>query len=135
MGYGAGPFFARRRLELEKIYRGDPRRENNFLRPIGGHPGAPRGAKVGTSYNQIDQNYCAAIFVSCVNGAEAMPEFDWRSPESYKSLQNADITDIAWECLRRNVDYQRDYHAMIANSPDGQVTLEFRRRWGICFRS
>jgi hypothetical protein len=64
-----------------------------------------------------------------------MPEFDWRSPESYKSLQNADITDIAWECLRRNADYRRDYEAMIANNPDGGVTPEFRRRWGICFRS
>ena len=64
-----------------------------------------------------------------------MPEFDWRSPESYKSLQNADIIDIAWECLRRNADYRRDYAAMIANSPDGEVTPEFRRRWGICFRS
>ena len=64
-----------------------------------------------------------------------MPEFDWRSPESYNSLQSADITHIAWECLRRNVDYQRDYTAMIAKSPDGEVTPVFRRRWGICFRS
>ena len=46
-----------------------------------------------------------------------MPEFDWRSPESYKSLQDAEITDIAWECLRRNADYRRDYEAMIASSP------------------
>ncbi|MCP3394937.1 hypothetical protein NLM27_40005 [Bradyrhizobium sp. CCGB12] len=23
---------------------------------------------------------------------------------------------------------------MIADSPDGEVTEEFRRRWGICFR-
>ncbi|MDI3563363.1 transcriptional regulator domain-containing protein [Bradyrhizobium sp. Arg816] len=64
-----------------------------------------------------------------------MPAFDWRSPESYKSPQEADITDIAWERLRRNADYQRDYQATIANSPDGQVTAEFRRRWGICFRA
>ena len=64
-----------------------------------------------------------------------MPEFDWRSPKSYKCLQDAEITDIAWECLRRNVDYQRDCTAMIANGPDGEVTPEFRRRWGICFRS
>ncbi|MCP1830217.1 MULTISPECIES: transcriptional regulator domain-containing protein [Bradyrhizobium] len=64
-----------------------------------------------------------------------MPEFDWRSPESYKSLQDAEIIDIAGECLRRNVDYRRSYEAMLANSPDGEVTPEFRRRWGICFRS
>ena len=135
MGYGAGPSLARYPLELEEIHRRCTGREHNFLRPFGGHPGAPRGAKVGASYNPIDQNYCAAILFSFVNGAGAMPEFDWRSPESYKSLQNADITDIAWECLRRNVDYRRDYEVMIANSPDGEVTPEFRRRWGICFRA
>lgn len=63
-----------------------------------------------------------------------MPEFDWRSPDSYKSLEDAEITDIARECLRRNVDYRRDYEAMIASSPNGEATTEFRRRWGICFR-
>ncbi|WP_316396954.1 transcriptional regulator domain-containing protein [Bradyrhizobium sp. 33ap4] len=63
-----------------------------------------------------------------------MPEFDWRSPESFKSLQDAEITDIAWECLRRNTDYRRDHEAMIANKPAGEVTAEFRRRWGTCSR-
>ncbi|MCK1695333.1 DUF6499 domain-containing protein [Bradyrhizobium sp. 144] len=63
-----------------------------------------------------------------------MPEFDWRSPDSYKTLQDAEITDIAWEFLRRNADYRRAYEAMIADSPYGEVTEEFRRRWGICFR-
>ncbi|WP_347710852.1 DUF6499 domain-containing protein [Bradyrhizobium sp. CB1650] len=40
-----------------------------------------------------------------------------------------------WECLRRNVDYQREHRAMVANSPDGEVTPEFRRRCGVCFRA
>jgi hypothetical protein len=31
-----------------------------------------------------------------------MPDFDWRSPEAYSKLQNADLTGLAWECLRRN---------------------------------
>ncbi|WP_442855165.1 transcriptional regulator domain-containing protein [Bradyrhizobium sp. CCGE-LA001] len=56
-----------------------------------------------------------------------MPEFDWRSPDSYKSLQDA-------ECLRRNADYRRDFEAMVASSPDGEVKPEFRRKWGLCFR-
>jgi len=63
-----------------------------------------------------------------------MPKFDWRSPESYKSLQDANVTDVAWEFLRRNQDYRRDYEETIRNSSDGEVTPEFRRRWGICFR-
>ncbi|WP_249152170.1 transcriptional regulator domain-containing protein [Bradyrhizobium liaoningense] len=45
-----------------------------------------------------------------------MPEFDWRSPDSFKSLENAEITHIACEGLRMNVDYN-DYEAMIASSP------------------
>ncbi|WP_225185130.1 DUF6499 domain-containing protein [Bradyrhizobium sp. NBAIM01] len=44
------------------------------------------------------------------------------------------MTDIAWECLRRNADYRREYEVMIADSPDGEVTPEFRRRRGLCFR-
>ena len=42
-----------------------------------------------------------------------MPEFDWRAPESYKRVQDADITAIAWEYLRRNPDYRRDYQEMV----------------------
>ena len=53
-----------------------------------------------------------------------MPEFDWRSPDSFKSLENAEITEIAWVGLRMNVDYQRDYDAIIANNSDGAVTEE-----------
>lgn len=68
------------------------------------------------------------------NGIELMPEFNWRSPASYLDLQDVETPDIAWECLRHNVDYQRDYDAMIASRPDRQVTPEFRRKWGICFR-
>jgi hypothetical protein len=26
-----------------------------------------------------------------------MLEFDWRSPEPYRSLQDAEVTDIAWD--------------------------------------
>jgi hypothetical protein len=101
---------------------------------IGGHSGAPRGAKLGASYNRFVHTYCGAIVVSCVQWGGIMPEFNWRSPDSYKSLQDADITDIAWECLRRNADYRREYEVMIVNRPNGEVTEEFRRKWGICFR-
>ncbi|WP_247297706.1 MULTISPECIES: hypothetical protein [unclassified Bradyrhizobium] len=53
-----------------------------------------------------------------------MPEFDWRSPDSFKSLENAEITEIAWVGLRMNVDYQRDYEAIIANSSDDRGIQE-----------
>jgi Family of unknown function (DUF6499) len=61
-----------------------------------------------------------------------MPDFDWRSPEAYSKLQNADRAGLAWECLRRNVEYQKQYRA-IANPADG-APAEFRKKWGLTFR-
>jgi hypothetical protein len=63
MGYRAGASFARYWLKLEEFANHISVENTVFLRLFGGHPGAPRGAKVGTSYNPIDQNYCAAILV------------------------------------------------------------------------
>jgi hypothetical protein len=61
-----------------------------------------------------------------------MPVFDWRSPEVYERAQEAEITGFAWECLRRNPDYQRQHDEIVGH--DFDVTTEFRRRWGLCFR-
>ena len=58
----------------------------------------------------------------------------WRSSPGYDFLDELIAPDLAWECLRRNADYRREYEVMIANSPNGEVTDEFRRKWGICFR-
>ena len=33
----------------------------------------------------------------------------WRASTSYDYFDDLGISDLAWECLRRNVDYQRDY--------------------------
>jgi hypothetical protein len=61
-----------------------------------------------------------------------MPDFDWRSPEAYSKVQNADPTGLAWECLRRNPEYRKHYRAL-PNSRDG-VPAEFRKKWGLSFR-
>ena len=41
-----------------------------------------------------------------------MPDFDWRSPEAYSKVRNADLTGLAWECLRRNPEYRKNYLAL-----------------------
>ena len=41
-----------------------------------------------------------------------MPDFDWRSPEAYSKLQNADLTGLAWEFLRRNPEYRKHYRTL-----------------------
>jgi hypothetical protein len=61
-----------------------------------------------------------------------MPHFEWRSPEAYSKLQNADRTGLAWECLRRNPEYQEQYRSLANTS--GGAPAEFREKWGLSFR-
>jgi hypothetical protein len=61
-----------------------------------------------------------------------MSGFDWRSANSYGRAQDAEITGFAWECLRRNPNYQGDHHGI---SKTSTVSAEFRQRWGLVFRS
>jgi len=60
-----------------------------------------------------------------------MSEFNWRSPEAYQRTERADITGIAWECVRRDPDYQIAAEAAVGL----QVSEAFRREWCVCFRS
>jgi hypothetical protein len=61
-----------------------------------------------------------------------MSNFDWRSPEAYSKVQSADLTGLAWECLRRNPEYRKIY-STLAN-PLNAAPAEFRRKWGLTFR-
>ena len=62
-----------------------------------------------------------------------MPKFDWRSPDAYDRVQEAEITGLAWECLRRNPDFGADCRSALKALP--KVSPEFRQRWGLSFRS
>ena len=59
---------------------------------------------------------------------------DWRSPEAYTRIQDAEISGLAWECLRRNFNYRYDYRETASAKLENNVTAEFRRKWGLCFR-
>jgi hypothetical protein len=62
-----------------------------------------------------------------------MSTFDWRSSDAYERAQSAEITGFAWECLRRNPDFQRDHRS--ASPTSFGVTAQLRQRWGLVFRS
>jgi hypothetical protein len=64
-----------------------------------------------------------------------MLDFDWRSPEAYTKMQTAEAADFAWECLRRNSDYQNEFRSLPNDGPLAAVSDEFRQRWGLTFRS
>lgn len=58
----------------------------------------------------------------------------WRASTSYDYFDDLCISDLAWECLRRNVDYQRDYAKALKEMDDPeQATASFRLRWGLRF--
>lgn len=58
----------------------------------------------------------------------------WRASTSYDYFDDLGISDLAWECLRRNVDYQRDYAKALKEMDDPeQATTSFRLRWGLQF--
>ncbi|MDU6374322.1 MAG: DUF6499 domain-containing protein [Bradyrhizobium sp.] len=64
-----------------------------------------------------------------------MRKFNWRSLDDsyYDQIEQAEMTGIAWECLRRNASYRRDHQA--AHSSASSVGAGFRQHWGLVFRS
>ncbi len=58
----------------------------------------------------------------------------WRASASYDYFDDLGISDLAWECLRRNGDYQRDYVKALKEMDDPeQANTSFRLRWGLQF--
>lgn len=58
----------------------------------------------------------------------------WRSSSAYDYLDDLIASDLAWEWLRRNADYQRDYDQVGQADVDRQhLTNTVRMRWGLQF--
>jgi hypothetical protein len=62
-----------------------------------------------------------------------MPQ-DWRSEAAYAYLNDLKPAELAWEFLRRNPEYQRDYRTA-ANAPADQAELSesLIAQWGLRF--
>ncbi|CAH1666879.1 transcriptional regulator domain-containing protein [Chelatococcus asaccharovorans] len=59
----------------------------------------------------------------------------WRADSAYEFMDDAGVDHLAWECLRRNGDYQRDYAALRnASRLDNPLPEPAERRWGLRFR-
>lgn len=64
-----------------------------------------------------------------------MHKADWRSPAEYVPCLQHDRAGFAWEIIRRNPDYCRDYRRLKRmKQPDPQVVERFARHWGLRFR-
>ena len=65
-----------------------------------------------------------------------MSKFDWRSADTYTELMDVDAAAFAWEYLRRNPEYCRDYAALAdIAARETPHSPAMRRRWGVCFRT
>ena len=59
---------------------------------------------------------------------------EWRTSTSYDFLDAVDTKNLAWECLRRNTGYQKDFSASIASDPEeGDHPEMISTRWGLRF--
>ena len=70
-------------------------------------------------------------------GGDNMPSIaDWRSAAAYTYLNDLTPAELAWEFLRRNPDYQREYRTTIPKDADEDGGPESSaQRWGLQFRT
>lgn len=59
----------------------------------------------------------------------------WRSPDAYDHIDSLTASDLAWEWLRRNEAYNRDFEAFHSNTDTDPhaLTDRIRQRWGLRF--
>lgn len=63
-----------------------------------------------------------------------MLSIDWRSPAAYKFAKSIPAAGFAWEYLRRDDEYRREFQAIIATrEPDVERLEAFALRWGLRF--
>ena len=54
----------------------------------------------------------------------------WRSEAAYNYVDTLSPGDLAWEFLRRNIEYKRSYDEFLQRSEKSEeVTREFTSRW------
>lgn len=57
---------------------------------------------------------------------------DWRSPSDYENLRQLDRAGLAWEFLRRDPEYQKDFARTF--DATSREAIAIAERWGLCFR-
>jgi hypothetical protein len=58
----------------------------------------------------------------------------WHSAARYAHIENLSASDLAWEWLRRNEAYNKDFEAYCADGSDKAALSEaIRQRWRLRF--
>jgi len=59
---------------------------------------------------------------------------DWRSAAAYAYVDDLNPAELAWEFLRRNSDYQRDFRAAAGDAAgQAEFSEQVILRWGLPF--
>lgn len=59
---------------------------------------------------------------------------EWQSSETYDFMDEVDADDLAWECLRRNIGYQKDYASAVGPKVTDRKTVgAIPNHWGLRF--
>ncbi|WP_429033958.1 transcriptional regulator domain-containing protein [Bradyrhizobium sp. I1.14.4] len=56
---------------------------------------------------------------------------DWRSESAYHEVKKAETPDVAWEWLRRDREYQKDFSALVSSEKSSVTANGFRGKWGL----
>ena len=62
-----------------------------------------------------------------------MLNIDWRSAAAYQHAKVIPAAGFAWEYLRRDDDYHRDFDRLNRKSPTATTLVAFSQRWGLRF--
>ena len=63
-----------------------------------------------------------------------MLDIDWRSAAAYELAKVIPASGFAWEYLRRDDDYHRDFDRLNRGKSATETTLDaFSQRWGLRF--
>ncbi len=59
---------------------------------------------------------------------------EWRQPSTYDFMDHVGVDELAWECLRRNANYQKDYSMTLVSDDEGDHQAQaIQTRWGLRF--
>src|SRR6266576_5660441 len=62
-----------------------------------------------------------------------MLDIDWRSAAAYQHAIVIPASGFAWEYLRRDDDYHRDFERVTRRKPPAATLEAFSQRWGLRF--
>jgi hypothetical protein len=60
---------------------------------------------------------------------------DWSSERDYANFDKAETDAFAWEYLRRDNEYEQEFRNLTSAAQSSGAPHQFRKKWGLSFRS